>query len=84
MQVLHYRPGEPRTPAVAISLSGFGGSITARGHRERRPQHDTPTEHDPTHHHLTRVCWCEGTLPQDTNSHPTRPVSPLIPGKIGS
>ena len=39
MQVLHYHPGEPRTPAVAISLSaislGFGvdhsRGVTARG-----------------------------------------------------
>ena len=30
-EVLHYRPGEPRTPAVAIALSGFGGLITAAG-----------------------------------------------------
>ena len=56
---MHYRP---RTPAVAIALSGLG----VKHCRGVTPQHDAPTNHDPTHHHL--ICWCEGTLPHDTTA----------------
>ena len=79
MQVLHYRPGEPRTPAVAIS-QGLGVDIQPRGHRERRPQHDAPTDHDPTHHHRIRFCWVEGT-PTDTNSHLPNPARAPCPSR---
>ena len=58
-------------PGRATDTRRCDSSLRVWGLKHSRgvtPQHDAPTNHDPTHQHLIRVCWCEGTLPHDTTA----------------